>query len=124
MNERQLAASVASFLRVALPREAVFTHVPNEGRRGWHAQRDLKQQGVLTGFPDLMILYGGKAYFIELKSAKGVVMPHQKEVHQMIRNAGFDCFVARSLDDVVTVLNFWAIPLKATACPLGSIAHE
>ena len=124
MSERALQTAVVSFLRVALPEYAVFTHAPGEGRRGWKSQRDLKSSGYRKGWPDIEVLYEGRAYFLELKSAKGRVSPDQLATHAAIRRAGCECFIARSLDEVVWALETWAIPLRAKLMPTGAIRVE
>ena len=110
--EAELHEAVASYLNFALPAGAVFHHSPNEGRRGWQAQRDLKKQGVRAGWPDLEVGYQGQVYFIELKADKKKPSEVQLETHTSLRNAGFQVDVCRSQGEVYIFLAPW-IPLKA-----------
>lgn len=46
----------------------------------------------------------GRSLYIEVKSAKGIIAPHQQEFLDSITKAGGLAFVARSVDDVVNKL--------------------
>lgn len=50
------------------------------------------------------ILKNGKAIFVEVKSARGVLRPHQLAFLQSIVHAGGIGMVARSVDDVILAL--------------------
>lgn len=57
------------------------------------------------GMSDIQgILKNGTSIFIEVKSAKGVLKPHQKEFLDSMTNANAIAFVARSTDDVLKKL--------------------
>lgn len=113
MRERQIHVAVVDFLRLALPSDAVLHHSPNEGRRGWTGQRDLKTHGVTTGWPDLEIFWRKKSYFIELKAPKKYPTAEQKECHRRLRDAGFAVLVCRSIADVEMFLQGEGMPLNA-----------
>lgn len=55
-----------------------------------------------TGLPDrLLLLPGGRAFFVELKKPKGgVVSPIQKRVHRMLATLGFPVHILSSKDEV------------------------
>ena len=74
-SERALHASVVEHLKYVLRPGVVVHHSPNEGRRGWKAQRDIKSHGTLAGWPDLEILHQGQTYFVEIKTLKGRITP-------------------------------------------------
>ena len=42
-SEAQLYATVTEYLALALRPGVIFHHSPNEGKRGWKAQGDLKK---------------------------------------------------------------------------------
>jgi hypothetical protein len=113
-SEAQLQAQIATYLSVALPPNARFHHSPGEGRRGWKSQADLKSSGFTTGWPDLEIVWQGRVYFLELKSAKGRVSPVQAKCHAGLSAAGAPIGVVRSLDEAVARLKEWGIPLRAS----------
>ena len=107
MGTPELHASVVEYLKLAARPGVVFHHSPNEGRRGWKAQRDVKTHGVHKGWPDLEILHDGRTYFLELKSLKGRVTPAQKACHQQISDAGFEVAICRSVDEVIAQCQAW-----------------
>ena len=57
--------------------------------------------GSRLGVADITGVYEGKALFIEIKTPRGVVSPHQEKFLDEARNAGAIAFVARSIDDVI-----------------------
>lgn len=99
----------------ALPETAVLNHAPNEGKRGWHSRGMLKTHGVQAGWPDLEILHLGRTVFIELKSERGRLIHSQKAMHAQLRDAGFPVHVARSLEEVQTILELEGFHLRAKA---------
>jgi len=109
ISERRIHAATVDYLKLALRPGVVFHHSPNEGRRGWKAQRDVKSHGVHAGWPDLEILHNGKTYFIELKSLKGRLTARQKLCHEQLIHAGFYVKICRSLDDVVVCCRNWGL---------------
>jgi len=111
-REDQLHAAVYEWLCVALPLGAVVHHSPNEGKRGWRAQAQLASHGVLAGFPDLIILHEGRAFFIELKAGSGRVSRAQAQAHMLLEGAGFKVAVARSIADVDDALRGWGVPVR------------
>lgn len=112
-SEAQLQAQIATYLSLALPVDARFHHSPSEGKRGWRSQAALKSSGFSAGWPDLEIVWQGRAYFLELKSEKGRVSPAQAECHAGLIAAGAHVAVVRSLDEAAAQLRAWGIPLRA-----------
>lgn len=52
--------------------DVIVAHVPNGGQRNAIVGANLKRSGVLAGFPDLIILWGGgNAGFVEFKKPDG-----------------------------------------------------
>jgi hypothetical protein len=55
-------------------------------RGGWA----IKLLPSVSGLPDrIVLLPGGRIYFVELKSPTGTVAPHQTVVHRRLRTLGF-----------------------------------
>lgn len=57
--------------------------------------------GLGEGSPDLVGAVAGRFVGVELKSARGVVEPEQRDWHSAARAKGLAVFVARSVDDVL-----------------------
>jgi hypothetical protein len=57
------------------------------------------------GVSDILgVLHGGRIICIEVKSPKGRISPHQQQFIDAINSAGGLAFVARSVDEVINVL--------------------
>jgi hypothetical protein len=67
-------------------------------------------RGICAGVPDVVVLYRGAAYFIELKSDDGVLSDAQRELCTALLWAQCYVGVARSADDVLGLLDIWEIP--------------
>ena len=57
-----------------------------KARGGWA----IKFLPSVLGLPDrIVLLPGGRIYFVELKSPTGTVEPHQTVIHNRLRTLGF-----------------------------------
>lgn len=112
--EEALHRAVAEFLTLALPEDAWFCHVPNGGKRSKSEAARFKAMGVKAGVPDLLIIYQGRAHWVELKAGKGRLSEAQQTVRAQLY--AVDCHWAdcRSLDDVEWWIGQWGIPLRAS----------
>lgn len=55
----------------------------------------------VSGLPDrLVLLPGGRAFFVELKSPTGTVKPHQTVVHHRLARLGFPVIVLPTVESV------------------------
>lgn len=115
--EAQLQGSVVEFLRRALPFPGIVFHVANGGSRDKREAARLKWQGVLPGVPDLLVIYDGRVFGVELKSPKGQLSTEQAGMSETFAANGFAWTVARSLEQVERFLRAEAVPLKATVLP-------
>lgn len=81
--------------------------IPNGGLRNIKVARKLKAEGVRSGVPDIFIPVARNGYhglFLELKTEKGRVTPHQKEWLEALNNQGFKAVVAYGFDDAVEII--------------------
>jgi hypothetical protein len=112
--EDDLHIAVVRYLSLALPDDAFWFHVPNGGKRGKAEAGRFKAMGVKAGVPDIVIIYGGAPYFIELKADKGRLSKAQRETLEALVKAEAVVKVCRSLEEVSELLDWeWEIPLKA-----------
>ncbi len=65
------------------------------------------------GFPNLLVLYDGSAYCIELRTDGYVLLPSQRDCYAALQDARVPVTVARSLEDVQRFLGeVCALPMR------------
>jgi len=84
----------------------------------------LKKMGLISGVPDLCIIYDEKievhpypsvykhiqkTLFIELKTKTGKLSEIQKHIHKAIKKVGHNVEIARSLDDVIEIISNYGV---------------
>jgi hypothetical protein len=106
-NEEALQRAVVEMVaRECRPGVLVF-HVPNGGQRVKAEAGRLKAMGTRAGIPDLVVLIDGRAYGLELKTARGRQNPAQKTMAETWRRAGCDYEIARTVTEARAVLVRW-----------------
>ena len=108
-DEHKLQVSMVNWFRLQYPsmRHNLFA-VPNGGRRDAATGRILKDEGVLAGVSDLILLKSNQHYgalLIETKTKKGTQRESQKEWDSKITADGYKYVVVRSLDDFIKEVN-------------------
>jgi len=109
--EQALQRQVCEYLDWCLLPPAFYTSIP-AGGGGRIRGAILKATGYKAGVPDLMVIYEGRARFLELKSKAGRLSIDQKMTINTIHAAGCETIVCRSLDDVRFSMEYWEIPLR------------
>ena len=84
--------------------DAVMFHIENEGIRGPRERAKFKRMGGVAGVPDLLCMARGRAFFLELKRAKGRVSDAQFELAARCVKHGVSTLFAYSLDQAVAML--------------------
>lgn len=111
--ENPIQRSIVEYLRLNVPGNPIVHHSPNElGLSGEAAARQVakhKMNGMLPGFPDLVVICYAGIFFLEVKAEGNTLSPAQKAVHLDIIRLGYRVAVVRSIDDVREVLDGWAI---------------
>jgi hypothetical protein len=111
-REYALHCAVAAMLERVLPLDAWYTSV-GHGRRGPKTGAQLRAMGVRAGVPDILIVWRGRAYWIELKAGHGRTQPAQELCHALLAAAGCPPpKVARSPAGVTAALIEWGLPLR------------
>lgn len=113
-SEERFQVEVAMFLDFVLPQHSWWSHFPNGGHRHMLVGASLKRQGTRAGTPDNLIIWSGRAFWIELKARYGTLKTSQKTTIPAIESAGSPVAVARTLEDVAAALAAWGIPLRAS----------
>jgi hypothetical protein len=74
-------------------------------------------RGVIAGIPDIIVLWQGRAFFVELKALDGNVSSAQREVGFSILLADCRYGVARSSQEALALLDGWGIPRRRSIRP-------
>jgi hypothetical protein len=99
--ERAIQRAVLDHLAWRAPHVVAF-HVANGGFRQPIEAAILKSQGVVAGIPDLCLVCGGRAFFLELKAPGGRLSQTQVDCHARLRAAGATVMTADGVDAVVS----------------------
>jgi hypothetical protein len=110
--EDELQASICDYLGLALPADAVCFAIPNGGKRHAREAARMKRLGVVAGVPDLCIVHRGRALFLELKAARGVVSAAQREMIRKLIYCGAAVCVVRSVAEAEAALREACVPLR------------
>ena len=109
-REGPIHRAVIAYLRLALP-GAVIHHSPNEvGVRGRDIARAIakaKHNGMIVGFPDIIVIWAGDVWTFEVKAPGNYPTDDQCEVGRMIRAQGGKWAVVRSVDDAAEAVSQW-----------------
>lgn len=73
-------------------------HVPNGGARNPIEGKKFKAIGVVPGVADLLFMYKGTTYCLELKTEKGKQSKKQENWQELVESHNFKYYVVRSLD--------------------------
>ena len=120
MIELALQKFAASLLRLNAAPDVIWFHPPNGEARSARTGGKLKAMGVKPGVPDLVVvLPGGHAHFLELKSARGSLSPHQRVFREDCGINGAPYEVATTPEEVESTLRDWGalrggIPARAS----------
>jgi hypothetical protein len=111
--EGPIHRSVLAFLRVTLP-GAVIHHSPNEiGVQGKDIARAIakaKHNGMLVGFPDILVIWRGQVWTFEVKARGRGLTDEQASVGESIIAQGGKWAVVRSIEDVAICVAAWGGP--------------
>lgn len=108
-EEHRIQVSMVEWFRLQYPsmRHNLFA-VPNGGRRDAATGAKLKEEGVLAGVDDLILLKSNRQYgalLIETKTKKGTQSDSQKEWESKIVKDRYKYVVCRSLEEFIEVVN-------------------
>src|SRR5262245_3212885 len=107
--EQQLQRAVIEHLRWRARPGVWWTHIPLGGLRSKVEAAIMRGLGVTRGCPDLLIVFEGRAHFLELKAPHGRVSAAQHECHEALRAAGATVAVASNIDEALELLESWEI---------------
>ena len=111
VSEDDFQIWAVEFIRRAVPRDAIVHHSPNEvpGEVGPGWTRKQIKKGMLPGFFDILILYFGKTYLIELKVKNRRLTVAQRQFRAQLERHGFPHAECWSQEQVVAALVDWGL---------------
>lgn len=96
--EHQIQTGIVHYLRL---RGYLVLAVPNGGARDFRTGRRLKDEGVLAGVSDLIVIQAGKVCFVEVKTPTGRQSDSQKEFQKSVEAKGYEYLIWRSIKDAI-----------------------
>lgn len=108
-SEDQIQITVVEWLQRRGVKGMHFFHVPNGGLRHKAVAAKLKAMGVVPGEPDVICLYRGRVYGLELKVPGGEQSEDQEHVERQWEQAGATYAVAHGLDYALDTLREWGL---------------
>lgn len=107
-QEFNLHRSVIQLLQFNGTRGLIYYHCPNGEHRSKRTGARLKAMGVRPGVADIcLVLPGGTAAFLELKSAKGRTSTEQRVFRADCESVGAKYAVAASIEAAAEELSAW-----------------
>ena len=136
--EQILQRCVFDHLRLRGQPGAFFFHVPNGGYRTPIEAKIMKGLGVRAGVPDLLVIYQGQVYGLELKAPNGRTTPQQNCALADMEAAGAHTAVAIGIDQALATLEGWGLlrgkaflagqpmerPAKSPGCPADELKPQ
>ncbi len=107
--EQKIQRAVFQHLRMRGAPGVFAFHCPNGGYRRPAEAAIMKGLGVVAGVPDVIAIFQGNVYALELKAEGGRATAKQLEAVENIRNAGGFACVAEGLDRALRCLETWKL---------------
>jgi hypothetical protein len=106
ISEERLQADCYQWFHNTYPAlRGLLWHVPNGGQRSASEANKFKAIGLVSGVADLHFFYGGRMYFIELKTETGRLSPNQIDWIEAISIQGGEVIVIRDLETFKQYVN-------------------
>ena len=121
MTEAQIQTALVGYCRAVLPHGMVFA-VPNGSRRTAGGRASNGVAGLTKGVSDLVVLAPGKIIFAEVKNAKGVVSPEQREFGQSVQTLGHHFAIWRGIEDARNTFAALGVKTREVINPVGESA--
>ena len=110
ITERQIQVAVFKHLRSRAAPGVFAFHPMNGGIHQRGRGRGINAgMGVVSGVPDVMIIWRGCVYGLELKTENGKPTAKQYEAVERIRDAGGFACICHGLDRAIKTLETWGI---------------
>lgn len=108
--EACLQMAVVQHLMLRAPKDIIWFHPANEGKRSAAEGAHLKRMGMLPGIADLVICRQGKPpCFLELKAKGEKQSDDQRAFERCCWDYGFAYAVADNIDAALGILEGWGV---------------
>lgn len=111
--EQVLQRACVEFLRQCAPDGLVYTAINPVPAKSKAVAGISKAMGMQAGIPDLLMVWKGRAIFIEFKAPGGRLSPAQIDCQAGLMLAGALVHTVKSLDEFADFLATAGIPIRA-----------
>lgn len=95
-SEHKIQAQCYQFFHNSYPEyRGLLFHVNNKAKNIIEGNK-MKALGVVSGIPDLVFVFDGKPFGIEMKTEIGTLSPSQKDIHAKWTKNGAKIYICRS----------------------------
>jgi len=108
-SEQELQKAVLQHLAWRGVRGVFVFHYPAGGWRSPVEAAIFKSLGVVAGIPDIIIIYDGHCFALELKAADGRLTSIQVDTQARMRAAGATVGTAVEIDAALELLERWGL---------------
>jgi hypothetical protein len=109
-REGPIHRACLQYLRLRLP-GAIIHHSPNSlSLKGSEIARQIakaKFNGMVVGFPDLLVCFNERTLFVEVKAGSNGLTPEQKQFRDAAKENGMHFVVVRSVDELAAAVEEW-----------------
>lgn len=113
-TESAVQRALLDWFAWVLPDAVVFA-VPNGGKRDKVTAAKMKREGVLPGAPDLIVVWRGIVFFVEVKKHDGRLSEAQKTFRDAVEAQGLHYIVVRNTDELNVALRDRGVHTKIAA---------
>lgn len=106
-SEHEIQVSCVNYFRMKYPKFLIWA-IPNGGDRNVVVGKKLKDEGALSGVPDLHVPVAMKGFhglYIEMKAGKNKPTDKQLNIMDKLRSEGYKCEVCYTLDEFIKVVD-------------------
>lgn len=108
LHEHNIQVACVNWFKATYDRKGyVIFAVPNAAQRSRHLGRMMKDEGLLPGSPDLVIVTPYGVLFVELKTKTGRLQDTQKLFRDKVEKMGYRYIVCRSCPEFKLAVENW-----------------
>lgn len=111
--EQTLQRDCIDFLRQCAPDGLAWTAINPVPAKSKAVAGISKAMGMRAGIPDLLVVWKGRAIFVEFKAAGGSLSPAQRDCHAGLMLAGALVHTVKSLDEFIDFIITVGVPIRA-----------